>query len=93
MYFRARERSRPPNQIHRTRYSESLSLESCMKLHIPNNPVLDAALKLARVPKWANMGAIKDIYDNCPEGYHVENNLQYLLAKDNLIKGNKFTDR
>lgn len=64
-----------------------------MKLHIPNNPVLDAALKLARVPKWANMGAIKDIYDNCPEGYHVENNLQYLLAKDNLIKGNKFTDR
>jgi hypothetical protein len=62
------------------------------------------ALKIDRVPKWANVTKIKEIYDKCPDGYHVdhivplqgknvsgfhvENNLQYLSAKDNLIKHN-----
>lgn len=64
-------------------------------------------LKLSRVPSWADLNKIKDIYNNCPEGYHVDHiiplqgklvsglhidtNLQYLPAVDNLIKGNKFT--
>ena len=64
------------------------------------------ASKLQRTPKWANLGAIRDIYKNCPEGYHVdhiiplqgeyvsglhvENNLQYLSAHENLSKSNKF---
>lgn len=64
------------------------------------------ALKLSRVPSWADMGKIKEIYDNCPTGYHVDHvvplqgelvsglhveyNLQYLLASDNCSKGNKF---
>lgn len=64
------------------------------------------ALKLDRVPLWANLDKIKEIYSKCPEGYHVdhiiplqgtlvsglhvENNLQYLTAKDNLEKHNKF---
>jgi len=59
-------------------------------------------------PKWANLDKIKEIYLLCPNGYHVdhiiplnneivcglhvENNLQYLLATDNLIKSNKFTE-
>jgi hypothetical protein len=64
------------------------------------------ALKLSRVPSWADSEKIKEIYANCPEGYHVdhivplqgelvsglhvETNLQYLPALENLSKGNKF---
>lgn len=64
------------------------------------------AMKLDRVPKWADISKIKEFYANCPKGYHVdhivplqgkfvsgfhvENNLQYLSAEDNLKKGNKF---
>lgn len=59
-------------------------------------------------PKWANLDNIKKFYLLCPTGYHVdhiiplnndivcglhvENNLQYLLAVENLKKGNKFTE-
>jgi hypothetical protein len=63
------------------------------------------ALKLRAIPKWANLEKIKLIYKNCPKGYHVdhiiplnnpivsgfhvENNLQYLTAVENVKKGNK----
>lgn len=56
-------------------------------------------------PKWADLKAIKEFYRACPVGYHVDHivplkgkdisglhvleNLQYLLAKDNLKKSNK----
>lgn len=59
-----------------------------------------------RIPKWANKDKIIEIYKNCPAGYqvdhivplqgnlvsglHVENNLQYLSALDNIRKGNRF---
>ena len=62
--------------------------------------------KLKAIPKWADLEKIKQIYLNCPEGFHVdhivplqnrtvcglhvENNLQILPAKLNLIKGNDF---
>jgi AraC-like DNA-binding protein len=62
--------------------------------------------KKQRLPAWANLEKIKEIYSNCPEGchvdhmvplngttvsgLHVENNLQYLSAKENIAKSNKW---
>ena len=63
------------------------------------------ASKLNAIVSWTNIEKIKEIYKNCPKGYHVdhiiplqgenvsglhvENNLQYLTAKQNISKGNK----
>lgn len=57
-------------------------------------------------PSWANMDKLREIYVNRPDGYHVdhiiplrgkfvsglhvENNLQYLPAKENMIKHNTY---
>lgn len=76
--------------------------------YIAKNSARKAA-KLNRTPIWADLEKIKSIYLNCPEGYHVdhiiplqgnivsgfhiETNLQYLLAADNLVKGNKFENK
>jgi|TARA_B110000211_G_C14076299_1_gene552227 leucyl aminopeptidase (aminopeptidase T) len=65
--------------------------------------------KIMATPSWANLEKIKEIYKNCPEGYHVdhiyplrskyvcglhvENNLQYLTATENLQKSNKIIDK
>ena len=63
------------------------------------------SVQLNSIPSWANMECIAKIYSSCPEGYHVdhiiplqgaevcglhvENNLQYLPASENISKGNK----
>lgn len=65
-------------------------------------------LEYSRIPSWADLSKIKEIYSNCPDGYHVdhivplqgklvcglhvESNLQYLPAVENLSKHNKFND-
>lgn len=59
------------------------------------------------MPNWADVESIRDIYKNCPVGYHVDHiiplnnslvcglhvpeNLQYLPASDNISKSNKFS--
>jgi 5-methylcytosine-specific restriction endonuclease McrA len=64
--------------------------------------------KLRATPKWADIGKIKEIYRNCPDGYevdhiiplackeasglHCEFNLQYLTAKENQQKKNKLPE-
>lgn len=63
------------------------------------------ALKLRATPAWANEEKIKKIYAECPKGHHVdhivplqgrkvcglhvEDNLQYLPAAENIRKSNK----
>jgi hypothetical protein len=67
---------------------------------------LARARKIKRTPKWANLEKINQIYVICPVGYHVDHiiplngkivsglhveyNLQYLPAEENLKKSNNF---
>lgn len=66
------------------------------------------ALKLQRFPLWADKEKIKTIYENCPKGFHVDHivplkgklvsglhvefNLQYLPALENIRKKNHYAD-
>ena len=66
----------------------------------------ERAVRLQRMPKWADKEKIKEFYLNCPpgfqvdhiiplrgklvSGFHIVENLQYLPAKENIQKSNKF---
>ena len=78
----------------------------CLSCSTANSKEYKLAIKL-RTPKWADSRKIREIYNNCPDGYHVDHivplcganvsglhveyNLQYLTAKDNIAKSNRFT--
>lgn len=78
------------------------------KIHGREKSARRRAALLNATPPWADLDKIKEIYRNCPEGYHVdhiyplkannscglhvENNLQYLTIEDNLRKSNKIMD-
>ena len=63
------------------------------------------AEQLKATPYWADLSAIRKIYEACPKGVHVDHiiplrgdnvcglhvdyNLQYLLAEENCRKGNR----
>lgn len=79
------------------------------KIHGREKSARRRAALLNATPPWADLDKIKEIYRNCPEGYHVdhiyplkatnscglhvENNLQYLTIEDNLRKSNKIMDQ
>ena len=79
------------------------------KEHLPSFASYAAKYKAALIgatPNWANLIDIKQIYETCQEGYHVDHivplqndlvcglhcefNLQHLTAEENLAKSNKF---
>ena len=65
--------------------------------------------KLKRTPLWADHSKIIEIYKNCPKGYHVDHiiplraknvsglhvqyNLQYLPAIENMRKNNRYVSQ
>lgn len=67
---------------------------------------LDKQFISLRTPPWSELLEISDFYANCPKGFHVDHeiplrgknvsglhvlsNLKYLLAADNLSKGNRY---
>jgi len=88
-------------KLYRKKYFSTLEGKAKMRSRVSKR----RAIKLKAIPKWCNLNRIKEIYKNCPKGYHVdhivplqgknvcglhvENNLQYLTAEQNIIKGNK----
>ncbi len=65
------------------------------------------AWRIKATPQWSDLKAIRMFYEKCPNGYHVDhiiplqgknvsglhvlNNLQYLIARENLSKSNHYS--
>lgn len=86
------------------RYSDGRQSECSSCKNIRNTK--DKIYISLRTPTWSEKEEIQHIYDNCPNGYHVDHiiplrgklvsglhvksNLQYLKAEENLSKSNSY---
>ena len=100
------------NKIRKKNQKYYLRNKERIKKYVLNNRYLKRAseakrraVKLKATPKFANLNKIKEIYKNCPKGYHVDHiiplqgktvcglhvewNLQYLTPSANISKYNK----
>lgn len=108
-YNRDIELSKKLNEVNYSVHAEKRReyAKNYRKMHLPQIRAYMAerrANKLKATPAWANLDKIKELYLNCPEGYHVdhiiplkgkevcglhvESNLQYLPAIENIKKKN-----
>lgn len=95
----------PHSRFNISTYNSDGLRTECKACHVANSKKYKLNV-LERTPAWADQNSIRNIYLNCPEGYHVDHivplrgalvsglhvpeNLQYLPAEENLQKGNKF---
>jgi hypothetical protein len=105
-----KENVKKTNRLYRLKYKEKLN-EISKLYRLNNRSLVNAyaakrrASKLKATPRFANLNKIKEIYKNCPKGYHVDHivplqgenvcglhvewNLQYLTPSANISKSNK----
>jgi len=113
-YYKAnKEKINAHNKEYREKNKEKVKIHA--KKYRENNRGIFRAIQAKRrarilqaTPAWANLQQIKNIYTQCPNGYHVdhvvplrgknvcgfhvENNLQYLKPRENVQKGNKYNN-
>jgi len=100
------------NKVKKYRLNNKQKIKEYNKLYRFNKPHIQIAssakrraMKLKATPIFANLKKIKDIYKNCPKGFHVDHivplqgkyvcglhvewNLQYLTPSENSFKSNK----
>jgi hypothetical protein len=92
------------NKIYMRQYAKDYRKQNKEYINFKNRT--RKALKNQRIPKWADLKEIEKIYKECPEGHHVDHivplngkivsglhveyNLQYLTASENIAKHNLF---
>jgi len=109
--FKNKEKIKNKNKLYRLKNKDKRRIYNIeYNLKYPNfQNTINAkrrAAKLNATPKFANLNKIKEIYKNCPKGYHVDHivplqgkevcglhveyNLQYLTKSENSSKSNRF---
>ena len=110
-YWKNKERKQEYDKNYApTRRTESRAASKRFRQAHPGRKNHDTAVRrlalAQRVPAWANLDKIREVYENCPKGYHVDHiiplrgktvsglhvpeNLQYLTASDNREKSNHY---